>query len=249
MLFFIHKLKRRAMIFDPNYNVYTDAGGGDPDSTSPTLRSYHLLLWSKALPNGQIFTLHTKQNKSVAYLYHNSALGEFFLGSDAITHSYKNQKSKDKQAIVSQIPTEVQALFDSGSTIGAYCIFPNTQINRKQTINQIRGMNPFIDDRFDLTLACIQRFYKGEQSPIYNDLLRYKSFFDLFGDFTGYVEFFFLQDLLDDKQEIKFYFPFDGFKTKPIIANIAAYLEYKARVEAFVKARTVRMVAYVNSKT
>ena len=229
------------MIFNPYFNVYTDARGGDPDSTSPTLRAYHQLLWSKPLPNGQIFTLTA--NKSKPYLYHNSPLGEFFLGSDAITHSYKNQTSK--QAIVSQIPTEVQGLFDNGSTVGAYCIFPNNKIDGKQTINQIRGTNSFIDDRFDLTLACIQRFYAGEQSPIYDTLLRYKSFFDLFGDFKGYVEFFLLQDLLDEQGNINFYFPFDGFKTKPIIANVAAYLHYKERAEAFVKARTQRMVAYV----
>ena len=31
--------------------------GKDPDERSPTLRRYHQLLWSKALPNGAPFEL------------------------------------------------------------------------------------------------------------------------------------------------------------------------------------------------
>ena len=72
-------------MIDTHFNFQSDAKGGDPDSTSPTLRRYHKKLWSKALPNGNLFALH--DNKKDAYLYHNSELGEFFLGSDAITHS------------------------------------------------------------------------------------------------------------------------------------------------------------------
>jgi hypothetical protein len=80
------------MAIDINFNFYSDARGGDPDSFSPTLRSYHKTLWSKPLPNGNLFKLY--DNKKGAYLYHNSELGEFFLGSDAITHSYKNHIRK-----------------------------------------------------------------------------------------------------------------------------------------------------------
>ena len=41
------------MKIDTSFNMYSDAGGGDPDSTSPTLKSYHQFLWSKDLPNGK----------------------------------------------------------------------------------------------------------------------------------------------------------------------------------------------------
>jgi len=81
------------MVIDTNFNVYSDAKGGDPDSTGPTLKKYHKVLWSKPLPNGKVFDL--SDTKSGTYLYHNSELGEFFLGRDAITHSYKNQKRKN----------------------------------------------------------------------------------------------------------------------------------------------------------
>jgi hypothetical protein len=81
------------MKIDITFNVYSDANGGDPDSTSQTLRLYHKILWSKRLPNGQLFELDSK--KSGTYLYHKSELGEFNLGSDAITHSYRNQKKSN----------------------------------------------------------------------------------------------------------------------------------------------------------
>ncbi len=37
------------MIIDTNFNVYSDAKGIDPDNSSPTLKRYHKLLWSKQL--------------------------------------------------------------------------------------------------------------------------------------------------------------------------------------------------------
>ena len=150
------------IIIDTNFKVYSDANGGDPDSTSPTLKNYHKILWNKTLPNGSKFELADK--KSGTYLYHNSELGEFNLGSDAITHSYRNQTRK--QWLVRQIPNEVDELFDTGSTIGAYTLFPKTKIDNKFTINQARGINSLIDDRFDLTLECIRLFYNGDMRVV-----------------------------------------------------------------------------------
>ena len=159
------------MVIDTNFNVYSDARGGDPDSTSPTLRQYHRVLWSKPLPNGKPFNLY--DTKSGVYLYHKSKFGEFFLGSDAITHSYRNHKRK--RWLTEQIQDEVSELFDIGSTIGAYALFPNNRVDGKHTINQARGVEHLIDDRFDLTLECIRLFYLGQQSPLYDTFLRYKT--------------------------------------------------------------------------
>ena len=44
-------------IIDTEFNFYSDANGGDPDSASPTLKNYHKTLWSKSLPNGAVFDL------------------------------------------------------------------------------------------------------------------------------------------------------------------------------------------------
>ncbi|MDD3480439.1 MAG: hypothetical protein WAN90_07735 [Dysgonamonadaceae bacterium] len=228
-------------MIDINFNFFSDAKGGDPDSTSPTLRKYHKILWSKPLPNGKPFNL--TDNKKGVYLYHTSELGEFFLGSDAITHSYKNHKRK--QWLTIQIQDEVNELFDAGSTIGAYILFPNNRVDGKHTINQARGVNSLIDDRFDLTLECIRLFYLGQESPLYDTFLRYKNFFDLFEDFTGYIKFFLLEDLVDEHQKIKFYLPFDNFKTKPTFVEIDEYLIYKKGVMDFIKARNKRIEDYV----
>jgi len=228
------------IIVDTSFNVYTDARGGDPDSTSPTLRKYHSMLWSKPLPNGKTFELF--DNKSGIYLYHRSELGEFLLGSDAITHSYKNHKRK--HWLTKQIPNEVDELFDTGSTIGGYTLFPNNRINGKHTINQARGVNSLIDDRFDLTLECIRLFYLGQKSPLFDTLLRYENFFDLFDDFIGYTRFFLFEDLIDENKKVKFYLPFDGFKTRPIFSDINKYLLYKKGVMNFINSRNERIENY-----
>lgn len=232
------------MNIDTEYNFYTDSKGRDPDSTSPTLRNYHKMLWSKPLPNGKILEL--RDNKKGAYLYHESELGEFYFGSDAITHSYKNQKRK--KWLTEQIPNEVNELFDTGSTIGAYIIFPNKRIDGKHTINQARGVNRSIDDRFDLTLECIRRFYSGNRNPLYETLLRYKEFFDLFDDFPGYIHFFFLDDPINKYNKIKFYLPFDDFTTHPSFSDVNQYLLYKERVVDFIQARNRRIQIYMESK-
>jgi len=39
-----------------DYDLYKDETVGDLDVTSPTLRKYHKILWSKPLPNGIFFT-------------------------------------------------------------------------------------------------------------------------------------------------------------------------------------------------
>jgi hypothetical protein len=194
------------------------------------------------LPSGDVFDLH--DDKPGCYLYHNSALGNFSLGSDSITHSYKNQIKK--KWLTQQIPQEVQVLFDLGSTIGAFIIFPNNQVDRKHTINQIRGILRLIDDRFDLTLECIKRFYTGKPSPLGNALERYVSFFQLFETFTGYVDFFLLNDLVDESGDVKFYLPFDDFISPPRFWNVDDYLIYKDKVETFITSRNRRIEDFAN---
>jgi len=222
-------------MIDTQFNMYRDANGGDPDKTSPTLRAYHKLLWSKPLPSGYVFDLSIDGYS----LCHRSALGDFSLGSDAITHSYRDRS--DKSWLTRQIPEEVQELFDRGSTIGAYLVFPNNQVDRKQTINQARGTARLIDDRFDLTLECIRRFYVGEPSPLGETIERYAPFFRLFETFAGYIDFFLLNDLVNDRGDVKFYLPFDDFQSPPAFRDVNDYRVYKRGVESFVAARSRRM--------
>ena len=115
------------------------------------------------------------------------------------------------------------------------------------TINGARGINHKIQDRFDLTLECIRRFYIKESSPLSDPLERYSQFFNLFDDFEGYVNFFLYQDLVEeDYSEIKFWHSFDNFVSPPLPTSIDEYLSYKTKVIGFIKARNQRMLSSTN---
>lgn len=92
-------------------------------------------------------------------------------------------------------------------------------------------------------------FYLGQESPLYDTLLRYKNFFNLFDSFVGYINFFLLDDLVDENQKIKSYLPFDNFKTKPSFLDIEEYRMYKKNVMEFIKSRNERIETYANQQT
>ncbi len=222
-----------------NFNFYSDTPKGkDPDSHSDTLRKYHQFLWSKTLPNGSIFNLDIKTPK---VLHHKSNLGEFFLSSDSLAHSYSKWKSTAN--IIKKIPKrEIDEFFNLCCTIGGYIIFPSNRIDNQMTINGSRGINKKIKDRFDLTLECIRRFYLDEISPLSETLNRYKTFFKLFDNFQGYVDFFLLHDLvLDNYSTINFLLPFNNFKESPVPNDLEKYKLYRKNMTEFIYKRSQRM--------
>lgn len=232
-------------LIDTNFDFHSDTPSGkDPDKYSPTLRRYHKLLWSKPLPNG--FDFNLTDTTTGIYLHHKSELGELFLSSDAFGHTYRRQKGMAH--IVNQIPSNEIATFSHiCRTIGAYIIFPSNQINKKMTINGSRGLNHKIKDRFDLTLECIRRHYVNEQNPLSDTLQRYNYFFNLFEDFHGYVNFFLLQDLVnDDYSSIKFCIPFLGFDNSALPVNVQEYQLYKKNITALITARNQRILNVIN---
>ena len=227
------------MDIDINFNFYSDTPKGkDPDSYSSTLRSYHRILWSRELPNGSLFKL---DETIPMRLHHKSELGEFVLSSDSIAHTYSNIKSTTD--IVKKIDAEELVKFVSlCSTIGGYIIFPSERINNQMTINGARGVNKKIRDRFDLTLECIRKYYKNEESPLNETFKRYKQFFNLFESFEGYVDFFLLQDLVtSDYLSIKYFVPFESFENYPLPNDIEEYKQYKYNLSNFVSSRSLRM--------
>jgi hypothetical protein len=75
-----------------------------------------------------------------------------------------------------------------------------------------------------------------------------RNFFGLFGDFTGYVDFFHLQDAVDeDTLSVKFSMPFEGFDASPLPATVNAYLEYRRRAIEFIESRNRRIAACVGA--
>jgi hypothetical protein len=233
------------MLIDTSFDFRTDTPvRKDPDAFSPTLCRYHKLLWSRGLPSGALFDLEISRRHGAYALYHRSELGEFFLTSDSITHTYTRWSAlKHITELFSE--EENEGFRTLGYTIGGMLVFPGNQIDGKQTINGARGCQWKIKDRFDLTLECIRRHYIGQRSPLEDTLKRYGDFFALFEDFRGYVEFFLLQDLVvDDYSAVMFLMPFDDFRTSPVPGNVDTYREYRRLTIEFLGARNRRIERY-----
>jgi hypothetical protein len=226
------------MEIDISFDFRTDARGKDPDTHSPTLRLYHRLLWSKPLPGKALFSL--TETTPRAYLHHRSSLGEFYLSSDSVIPTFTKWQSL--KPITEQFPKEENEAFLTISyTIGGMMIFPGNQVDGKQTINGARGFSRAISDRFDLTLECIRRHYLNLDSPLATTLSRYATFFALFDDFRGYVNFFLLDDLVANDFGVKFFMPFDDFRPPSVPRDVDTYKEYRRRSIEFVKARNNRI--------
>ena len=229
--------------FDPTFDFRTDAGGGDPDSTSPTLRAYHKLLWSKPLPSGDLFELD--DSKPLPHLHHQSARGEFDLTSDSAMQTW-NTWDRMRRITDGIERSEREEFLTIAHQIGGKVMFPGREIDGEPTINQERGRNEHILDRFDLTLECIRLHYLGETSPLADTLNCYGNFFALFEDFHGYTNFFLLQDLAsEDSSTVKFLMPFAHFTTSPFPRTVEEYQYYRENGISFVQSRNRRMAEYI----
>lgn len=218
------------------------AGGNDPDASSKTLQKYHQILWSKKLPNGELMDL--SMGKGPAYLTWKS----FRFGSDSITASFRYHRYKNMLQQVENVLPNYKAYIEDylrkSYTIGGAVIFPK----RMGGINQSRGCHPFIKDRWDLTLECIRRYYSGQKSPLFDVLQNDKDFFDLFVDFKGYVDFFYLQDCVNaDYSEVNIWLGDEGFTSSPLPQTVEAYLSWIENNLRFVKKRNARIYAACQS--
>lgn len=223
------------MTIDTSFNFKSDTPPDkDPDTWSPTLAEYHRLLWSKPLPDGRLFTIDYK--KAPFYFHHCSDLGEFWLSSDTVVPSFRKKT-------IDGVAKEEMNFGGLGYTIGGMMVFPANKIDGLWTINQQRGCTRSISDRFDFTVECIRRYYSDGQSPLNDVLRRYADFFALFRDFSGYVEFFHLQDIVDSSfMAVRFFLPFEDFEaTSPIPQSRDAYLQYRSAAIDFLNARNRRI--------
>ncbi len=222
---------------DIDFDFRQDSNCGDPDKDSQKLYRAHKLLWSKILPCGKPLDLKITGSNYGRLLIKNS-LGDN-LSSDRMCPHFDGKYNGKFDGWLSD--SEREELKYKVRTIGGHIIFPAHKKNGF-TINQARGINRKICDRFDLTLECIRRFYKKEKSPLYDTLMRYKDFFDLFNDFYGYIDFFMLQDFIDEKEQIRFSLPFDNFNRSPLPQTIDEYKEYKIQTICLINSRNKRIV-------
>ena len=232
-------MSEQTLSIDITFNFYSDSGGKDPDSHSPTLKKYHKLLWSKALPNGEIFKLSDTDSNS--YLTYKFGREEIALSSDSISNSYRDKKSLSN--ILKDLTSEVEKFRNIGSTIGGYILFPGKKIDGKMTINGSRGFNRKIADRFDLTLECVRLHYLGKPNPLENVLNQNSSFFKLFENFVGYVDFFLLQDLVNPDYELVYFLqPIKQvFESSPLPESKVEYLQYMQSSNSFTIKRNERI--------
>ena len=192
----------------------------------------HQALWSKQLPNGSIFDLQPVQGTQLQW-------GKFRMSSDSISNSYMTNGGM--REIVLQAETDAEELFRIGSKIGSYILFPAYQVDRKVTINAARGMSSKIADRMDLTLEAIRRHYSDDLTPLTETLNRYADFFELFQTFDGYVDFWLLNDLVDENYEVKYFLPFDNYERNAAPKDLDEYLQLKTASVDFLSSRTARM--------
>ena len=227
------------MTIDIKYDVRIDSKGKDPDAASETLKSYHQFLWSKPLPNGQIMELETGKG---FYLRWN----DMYFGSDSIIVSFMHAGYKHRQIIVDGIPNFEEYREDylkKAYTIAGSIIF----LQVRWSMNQARGCSRKISDRWDLTLECIRRFYAGETSPLDTALQRSKRFFDLFIDFKGYVDFFLLQDCVDENYNVNLWLDTPLWITDPMPEGIESYKAWIDNEIVFIEKRGKRIAEYYNT--
>ncbi len=190
----------------------------DPDSWHKDLRESHRILWSRPFPSGDAWSFapvprwYLKNAEPRA-----NEPTQWSIGSDNFATTHTNALPK----MASTIPDYEMGHLHDFCTIGGYIVFPNgiaqtrtTQVKpRKWSINQARGMERRISDRFDLTLDAIRLYFvritTRDANPIGDVLDAYGWFFDSFGKgaegFQAYVDYFFLNPMVTDGRVVPMY--------------------------------------------
>lgn len=126
-----------------------------------------------------------------------------------------------------------QRIIRNGWRIGGEILFPR----HRNSLNGMRGFSRQVMDRFDLTLECIQNFYEGQPSPLSWVLETDREWFKLFVNFQGFVDFFLLNDWVDEQYQV-----IDQLGTGALLPGTVQELEnWHRRMEELVEARNLRI--------
>ena len=177
--------------------IYGVTGLPDPDAFSERLYDFYETIWNSQrqklnlnLPevqkvwNGQAWELVGVADKSLR------------LGTDSVMSIYWHRC--DMRGFIAQLIEAkgddfkhfIRDYLQDANTTGGFMLFPR----HRQSLNQARGVNAVINDRFDFTLECIRRNYLQQDNPLQAALDNDKAFFDSFGTFEKYVDFFCLNN-------------------------------------------------------
>lgn len=218
----------------------------DPDAKCEELREMHYRLYNRyALYINRPFSFEKKYPLSFSegryfYLLEN---GSCRLGSDTMNSSYlyyealKNIKSemekcgRNAEAEIEKYRKNI--IYRPGNFI----VFPK---NSSNSINTVRGCCGKIKDRFDLTLDCIKKQYADKDNPLSWVLRKHwEDFFDRFNGFNEYINFFMLEDYLDEKDNVV---RFIDNKYHILPQTLEEYDEYIRRISAVIEKRTKRIL-------
>lgn len=225
--------------------------GGDPDRDCPRLYAWHRALWGRPVPGLPSLELSVTYGRGFEMSLRTADRTDFRLASDGIipTWSTPGWTRWFAAELVAEIAKDADDFYRIGSTIGGYILFPRNRIGQEgSTINQARGVDPRIADRFDLTLECIRLHYSDPtaENPLGERLDYYSDFLALFGDFDGYVRLFLLDDLVTEDAGAVLSLmsgePLSAFGAPAHAVSPAQYAEYRRRSIAFVEKRNARIL-------
>lgn len=222
----------------------------DPDSAHKGLRDSHQVLWSRPLPNRDAWVFAPTRGwylKSINPTPEEPA--EWSVGSDNFATTHTNALP----AMASRIPGYDNGHICDFCTIGGYIVFPNGLAQRRETLaparkwtlNQAKGCDRGIADRFDLTLEAIRLYYARvrdrARNPLGDVLDAYGWFFDAFGQgaegFNAYVGYFFLDPMVERGRVRPWYGREVEFGDALPRTSESAYLSYIAAQRDFVSSR------------
>ncbi len=213
----------------------------DPDMESKQLQYCHKMAWgNRKLPCGKVMNLKESENCELIWEEENLVFSSDWLINTfvhwkrcyPIMKKMLDFRTKDYKEYVEKFTRETY-------TIGGSIIFPK----RPNGINQTRGCTETISDRFDLTLECIRRYYDRNQgSPLKEVLNQDKKFFDLFVDFKGYVDYFYLNDLVsEDYKTVKIIFGNTDFKDVAYPRTMNEWGYWAVQIRHFIDKRNQRI--------
>lgn len=98
-------------------------------------------------------------------------------------------------------------------------------------------------------MECIRRHYAGEESPLSAVTERDRAFYDLFVDFRGYVDFFFLQDCVsEDYSAVECWCGDLTFQTSGLPETVEDYMEFVRRELEFLEKRKSRIEEFCRER-
>lgn len=215
-------------------------GSRDPDAYSRTLQAYQIELYSRRLPNGENMTLSAGDEPGVM------TWNGIRYSSDSILASFRYKNNREQIGEVYERLDNYKTYFEDFTrrsyTIAGEIIFPR----HWHSINQERGTSRYIRDRWDLTLECIRRYYRGEVSPLHDTLCKDKGFFDLFVDFRGYINYFFLNDCVSsDYDSVNIWTENFDLGEDALPVSIDEYFRFIDNEMDFLENRKARIHKYV----